>query len=39
MLQGDERLLVVRQQFHGAFEVGKEHRDLLALAFQSRARR
>jgi hypothetical protein len=34
MLQGDERLLIVRQQFHGASEVGKQHRHLLALAFQ-----
>ena len=26
--------VAVGQQFHGAFEVGKQHRDLLALAFE-----
>ena len=26
--------IAVGQQLHGAFEVGEQHRDLLALAFQ-----
>jgi hypothetical protein len=30
--------VAVGQQLHRAFEVGKEHRDLLALTFQGRAR-
>jgi hypothetical protein len=30
--------VAVSQQFHGAFEVGKEHGHELALAFQRRAR-
>ena len=29
--------IAVGQQLHGAFEVGKQHRDLLALAFQGTA--
>jgi hypothetical protein len=29
--------ITIGQEFHGAFEVGKEHRDLLALAFQGTA--
>ena len=28
--------VAVRQQLHGALQVGEEHRDLLALAFQRR---
>jgi hypothetical protein len=27
--------IAVGQQLHGAFKVGKQHRDLLALAFES----
>ena len=30
--------IAVRQQLHGALEVGKQHRDLLAFAFQGTAR-
>ncbi len=30
--------IAVGQQFHGALEVGKQDRDLLALAFQGTAR-
>jgi hypothetical protein len=26
--------IAVGQQFHGAFEIGKQHRDLLALALE-----
>jgi hypothetical protein len=29
--------VAVGQQFHGAFEIGKQHGDLLALAFQGTA--
>jgi hypothetical protein len=29
--------IAVSQQLHGAFEIGEQHRDLLALAFQGGA--
>ena len=31
--------VAVSQEFHGAFEIGKEHRDLLAFPFQDTAGR
>jgi hypothetical protein len=31
--------VTVGQEFHGALEVGEQHRDLLALAFQGTAGR
>ena len=31
--------VAVGQQLHGAFEIGKQHRDLLAFAFQRTAGR
>ena len=30
--------IAVGQEFHGAFEVGKQHRDLFAFAFQGTTR-
>jgi len=39
-IEDSARLLrvAIGEQFHRAFEVGEQHRDLLALAFQRRAR-